>query len=391
MKIALFTETYLGSVNGVMTHIKILKDGLEELGHQVLVVSADKHCKHHYVEDGILHCPAMEAKRFYGFGIALPYSRKRQQLIADFAPDVIHIHHEFGVGLSGIHAARLLRKPLVYTLHTMYDHYVYYIAPKALVRLATKVSHRYERFIARRATALTSPSAKGNEYLRRIGVNKEINLIPNAIDLAVFNPARVTPRQKSELREKLGIPPERTLAAFVGRLGKEKGVDTLLGYWAQTVREEDGLHLLIVGEGPEKDALERQAQALKIDSMVTFAGLIKHDKLPVCLACCDAYVTASLSDNHSISMLEGMALGLPTLQLYDELNAGQIAHGVNGYHFHTAEEMADTLREIRALPPEELAALKARVIESVRHRGCAELASFMLAVYQKAIQEKETP
>ena len=391
MKIALFTETYVGSINGVMTHIKILKDGLEALGHQVLIVSADKHCKHHYMEDGILHCPAMEAKRFYGFGIALPYSRKRQRLIAGFAPDVIHIHHEFGVGLSGIYAARLLRKPLVYTLHTMYDHYVYYIAPKVLVRLATKVSHRYERFIARRATALTSPSTKGNEYFKRIGVNKEINLIPNAIDLAIFNPAGITSRQKGELREKLGVPPKHTLAAFVGRLGKEKGIDTLLRYWAESVREADGLHLLIVGEGPEKDALERQAEALQINSMVTFAGLVKHDKLPACLACCDAYVTASLSDNHSISMLEGMALGLPTLQLYDELNADQIVHGVNGYHFHTAREMADRLREIRALPPEGLAALKDRVIESVRHRGCTELASFMLAVYQKAIQEKEVP
>jgi len=389
MKVALFTETYINSINGVMAHIKTLKDGLEELGHEVLVVSADKHCRRHYVENGVLHCPAIESKRFYGFGVALPYSRKRQRLIANFAPDVIHIHQEFGVCLSGIYAARTLRKPLVYTLHTMYDHYVYYIAPKKFLRLATKFSHKYERFIARRATALTSPSQKGDEYFKRIGVNKQFNLIPNSIDLEAFNPHKVTEKQKNALRQKYNITPERTIAAFVGRLGKEKSVDVLLEYWAQTVSEEEGLHLLIVGDGPDKEALEKQTKELGVGSMVTFTGLIPHEKMPGYFACCDVYVTASLSEMNSISMLEGMASGLPTLQRYDELNADQISDGVNGYLFHTAEQMADKLKEIRALSPEDLAALKKRVIESVRHRGCTELARFMYGIYEKAVLEKQ--
>ena len=61
--------------------------------------------------------------------------------------------------------------------------------------------------------------------------------------------------------------------------------------------------------------------------------LPKHPELPAYYACCDAYITASLSDTCSISMLEGMAMHLPVLSLKDELNEGQVVDGVNGYNF----------------------------------------------------------
>lgn len=390
MRVALFTETYFPSVNGVAAHVKTLRDGLEKMGHQVLVVTADKHCKHHYIEDGVLHCPSVEIKRFYGFGVAPPYSRKRMKLIEDFDPDIIHIHHEFGIGISGLMGAKILRIPLVYTLHTMYDQYIYYVAPRMFHRAATKFSHQYERFIARNATALTGPSKKCDEYFKRIGIQKEMNLIPNSADLDAFNPQKVTDRDKADFRAKYNIPEDRMLACFVGRVAKEKSIDVLLEFWAKTLTMDDKLHLVIVGDGPDKPALELMAEGLGIAEMVTFTGLVNHDIMPIYFAACDVYVTASLSEMNSISMLEGMASGLPILQRYDELNADQIKSGVNGYLYNTAEEMAAKLREIRALSPDELLKLKEQVIESVTQRGSTDLASYMLDVYQKAVDEKET-
>ena len=69
MKIALFTETYLPHINGVVTHVKSLKDGLEQLGHEVLVVTADADAHRHYIADGVLHCPDHTSDRFYGYGV----------------------------------------------------------------------------------------------------------------------------------------------------------------------------------------------------------------------------------------------------------------------------------------------------------------------------------
>lgn len=392
MKVALFTETYLPDVNGVAAHVQTLKYGLESLGHEVLVVCADKHCKHHYIHDGVLHCPSIEVKKFYGFGVAAPYSRRRLKLVYDFNPDVIHIHHEFGIGLSGIMFAKLYKKPLVYTLHTMYDQYMYYIAPRPFLNTATKFSHQYERFIARNATMLTGPSQKCDEYFKRIGVKKEVNLIPNSADLEAFNYGRFDEEKKAALREKLGIAPGDMIVCFAGRLGKEKSVDVLLSYWAETIGKEDGFHLLILGDGAERKALEEEARRLGIRDMVTFTGMINHADMPLYYSLCDIFASASLSEMNSISMLESMACGLPVIQRYDELNADQIKTGVNGTLFQTADEFAADLRNLKALTPEELREVKERVRASVVDRGSSNLASYMLQIYDRAMVEaRKTP
>ena len=62
MKIALFSETYLPQINGVATHVKTLKEGLETLDHHVLVVTADPKATCHHLEHGILRCPASDVK-----------------------------------------------------------------------------------------------------------------------------------------------------------------------------------------------------------------------------------------------------------------------------------------------------------------------------------------
>ena len=134
MRIALFTETYLPSINGVVTHVKTLKEGLEALGHTVLVVTADSRVNNHVIADDVMYCPAVKLKKIYNYDIAPPISKERLDKIKSFAPDIIHIHNEFGVGISGVLIARTLKVPLVYTLHTMYDDYVYYVAKNKRLR-----------------------------------------------------------------------------------------------------------------------------------------------------------------------------------------------------------------------------------------------------------------
>lgn len=387
MRIALFTETYLPHINGVVTHVKILRDGLLQQGHEVLVVTADYQTRHHYIKDGILHCPAIKSKRFYGYGVASPFSRRRLKLVQDFHPDIIHIHNEFGIGLSGIFAAKQLHVPLVYTLHTMYDDYLYYVAPRHLLRAAKKVSHDYFRLLGNAATELTGPSPKCQEYFQQIGVKKDVNVIPNAVELDDFSPDRISAENKAAFRRRYQIPDDVMIACFVGRLGHEKSVDVLLDYWARTITPEDKIMLCIIGGGPVQEELEQQAKDLGIGSMVVFTGAVPHDQMPPYYASCDVYVTASLSDTNSISMLEGMATGLPVLRRYDALNENvdQVRDGVNGYIFNSPEEMAAELRRIKNLSPEQLSILKASVIESVKRSGAEALANYTYNVYRKAM------
>lgn len=372
MRIAIFTETYLPQINGVVTHIKILKEGLEALGHTVLIVTADSKAHTHYLKDNVLHCPAHNLKRIYNLDLASPVSRTRLKYLREFRPDIIHVHNEFSIGLSGMAIAKILKVPLVYTLHTMYDDYIYYIAPKPLIPLTKKLSHRYFRMFPQNAAVVTGPSKKCQEYTYEIGSDKKVEVIPNPVELDAFAPQTSTPQQRAQIREQYHIPQDATVACFVGRLGREKSVDVLLRFWAQEMKPQDNMRLLIIGDGPEKEPLEQLAQQLGITDTVVFTGKVLHPDLPPYVHTCDIYVTASLSDTNSISMLEGMAGGLPVLQLYDELNADQVTDGVNGYMFRDAAEMGQRLRQIRDMEPEELQKLKTSVIQSVKNSGAPD-------------------
>ena len=390
MRIALFTEVYLPHINGVVTHVKILKEGLEQLGHEVLVVTADASAAHHYIKDGILHCPAHTSKKFYSYSLSLPVSRSRLKLVREFKPDIIHVHNEFGIGFSGVLIAKILHVPLVYTLHTMYDDYVYYIVPKFLTKPSTKLSRKYISFYGAQANAITSPSQKGQEYFRIAGLDRNVEIIPNAVETEEFSDKQYDEETKAAIRQKHGIPPEAMVACFVGRLGREKSVDVLLDYWAEAVRPEDNMFLLIVGDGPVREELEQQAKQLGLENQVAFAGKIMHPDLPPYYSISDVYVTASLSDTNSISMLEGMCAGLPVLQRTDPLNADQVRDGSNGYNFNTAQEMAERLRFIQHMSPEDMQAFRKSVVESIRNSGARDLANHTLAAYAKAMESQKS-
>ncbi len=391
MKIALFTETYLPYINGVVTHVKILREGLERLGHDVLIVCADPNIRKYSLKDGILRCPGVTMKKIYDYGVATPISPVRYRYIKEFQPDIIHIHTEFGVGYSGAAAAKRLGIPLVYTLHTMYDDYLYYIAPQKLIKIAKKSTHAYAKVLASRATCLTGPSKKVEEYFRQCGVEKPVHVVPNPVETDLFHPDCVPKAKKEAIRKSLGVKKEDFLLCFCGRLGKEKSVDLLLQYWASVMKDQKNSKLLIIGDGPVKNDLQAQANQLGISDQILFAGKVAHNQLPPYYAACDLYITASISDTNSISMLEAMATGLPVLHIRDELNRGQVVSGVNGFIYENETQMRKYIDVFRQMPEEEKQKLKEGSRKSVLNSGAETLANNLLAVYQQAIelQKKE--
>ena len=385
MRIAIFTEAYLPRINGVVTHIKLLKEGLEARGHDVLIVTADGDAKEHYLENGVLHCPGIKlTKKLSGFETSVPVSRKRLNFVRDFKPDIIHVETEFGMGLCGVSIAKMLKIPLVYTMHTMYDEYIYYIAPRPLVKTVKKLSHKYMRVFANRANAITGPSEKCSEYLSSAGVKLPVNVIPNPVELDDFSPEHFDPEQKRAIREKFGIPQDAFVVVFVGRLGREKSIDLLIDYWNQSVKADENMYLFIIGGGPEEQVLRDQIAALGCGDRVIMSGRVEHPELPPYLLASDIYVTASLSDTNSISMLEGMAAGLPVLQRRDPINADQIKDGENGGSFDSPEEMAELLRKFRDMPEAEKQQLKESTRQSIMDAGCTALADRTLHIYDLA-------
>lgn len=389
MNIALFTETYLPYINGVVTHIKSLKEGLEKLGHKVLIVCADPHARHHYVSEGVLHCPGVSSKKLYEYGLAPPLAPHRLKLLKEFDPDIIHIHQEFGVGLSGVHYAKELNIPLVYTLHTMYEDYLYYIFPDKMIPFADKLLKRYAKYLANKADTLFGPSAKVEEFFRECDVIKDVHVMANPVELEMFDKAKIDHERSNAIRKSLGFSEFDFILTFCGRLGKEKNIDQLLDYWKEGITPDSDLKLLILGDGPDKESFVEHAKELGVTDSVVFAGRIEHNDLPLYLDFCDLYITASLSDTNSISMKEGLAMYLPVLSLTDELNEGQIVDGVNGFNYNDSAELFERIRYYRALNEGDQIELRRGARDSVSQADCVGLAKHVLPIYERMIEENK--
>lgn len=384
MKIAIFTETYLPDANGVATHIKTLKDGLEQLGHTVLIVKSDATSRKHYIEKGVMHCPGIMSHKLYNYNLSLPISLDRLRKIKEWDPDIIHIQNEFGIGLSGALIAKILKKPLVYTLHTMYDDYIYYIAAKPFVPIVKKASHRYCRSLAKKASVLTGASKKIEEYFKECGVTKPVNIIPNAVETNLFEDKNIDKEKVAEIKQKYNITDDQTVFGFCGRLGKEKNIDTLIKFWHNTVNRTDNFRMIIIGDGPDKQELIDLVNEYGLENQFVFVGKIIHSEIAPYYAICDAYITTSLSENYSISMLEGMASGLPVIHLRDPENESQTIEGVNGYVFDNAEGMYKIMKNICSLTDEDKKKMKETVRQSVQKSGEANIAKYIADIYLTA-------
>lgn len=387
MKIAIFTETYFPFISGVVTHIETLKKCLEREGHEVMIVTTNPKAVCHYVKDGVLYCPAIPLKRIYGYGFSNPVNIQRLRIIRDFDPDIIHIHTEFSMGIFAQFAARKLKRPIVYTLHTMYDDYMFYVAPQRFQNMVKPAAHVYFRKVANRATEIIGPSAKVVEFLRRCGVERHINIIPNIVDLSDFMPENVAPEAVARARAALGICEGDTAVCFVGRLGKEKSIDVLIDFFAAHFYGEERFKLFIIGDGPERANLDDQIRRLGVEKQVRMLGRIEHAELPPYYHACDLFATASLSEMNSISMLEAMASGLYVVQRLDIYNRNQIVPGENGNVFTNADEMAKLLREEDALSPAARAKRRKTVSEFTQRYGEKDFIRAVLNVYDRAIAE----
>lgn len=134
---------------------------------------------------------------------------------------------------------------------------------------------------------------------------EKLRWIPNGADLARFAPRDGNPA----LRDALGIPREAPLIGYVGHLRPEKNPARLLRAAARVEREL-GMHLLVLGDGPERAELERIARSTpSLFERVHFAGH-QPDPLPYYRAM-DVFALSSDTEQMPVAMLEAMACGLP--------------------------------------------------------------------------------
>jgi glycosyltransferase involved in cell wall biosynthesis len=207
------------------------------------------------------------------------------------------------------------------------------------------------RYLLRTVHKFVAITREIEEDLKHLGVSSaRIVRIPNGISLE----PRFRPADAQQVKAQLGWSSDVQIVTFVGRLVHAKGVDWLLEVWKEIAGQEKNARLLIIGEGPDRSALETTAQELGISSTVAFLGAQKD--VWQFLDATDVFALPSRREGISNALLEAMSLGLAVIVADDSLGGNReiVQHGDNGcvVAFGDTKTYAETL--VRLLRHSEL-------------------------------------
>jgi glycosyltransferase involved in cell wall biosynthesis len=330
MKILYHHRTRAEDAQGI--HIAELVKAFRELGHQVNIVSL---VGRNVAADGkdttSWHQHFQRLPNWLYEIIALSYNIYGLWLLAcsikKEKPDLIYERYALNT-FCGIWASRYFRIPLVLEVNAP----LYYEQVK-LGKLTFKAVTKFlERWVCSNATATITVSSSMKEILVQEGVlGKQITVMPNGIDPALFNPE--ISGQAVRNRYHLGA---KIVIGFVGWFRPWHGLEALLEILREKGFEPDKSHLLLVGDGPAYADLYEYAKRHALLSAVTFTGAIRRRDIPEYIAAMDIAVQPSAPEYACpMKIIEYMGMGKCIVAPNQPNIREIIADNVNGYLFET--------------------------------------------------------
>ena len=301
LRVGLFTECYRPIQNGIVASVDASARALREGSHEAIIVTPRMPA---YRDDdsSVVRTPSLPLPLPTVYRLTLPYVPRSVGALS-----IVHAHSPFITGVLGAFHARRTRVPLVFTYHTQLDAYAHYVPLEGHVmrRAALLLTRTY----ADAADAVIVPTKAMERRLRALGVRARIAVVPSGIDVAAFGSGRRSER----LRARFGVGPEEKMLLAVGRLGREKNVELTLAAFARVRLPQ--ARLVIVGDGPHRPELERQACELGIAQRTTFAREFARAALPDAYASADVFVFSSRSETQGLVLVEALAAGTPIVAL----------------------------------------------------------------------------
>lgn len=323
MNIAFFTNNYKPFVGGVPIAIDNLAWRLRQRGHRVYIF-APEYDEGTPEEPDVIRCWSIKHFNDTSFSLPLPITFDCVARFAELNIDIVHVHHPFLLGETGLHAARVNDLPVVFTYHTQYEKYAHYLpfGEKMVEEVAVNLSTRF----ANCCDLIVAPSSDIKRTLVDRGVSVPIRVIPTGVDLNRFR------RGSSRwLRAQFGIPAEAKVLLFVSRLAREKNVGFLLEAFARLAEKRPDDWFVLVGSGSDEQSLREQAGALPCARRIIFAGTYEGERLVSAYRGADLFVFASTSETQGMVVLEAMAGGLPVVAVDAPGVRDVVVDGENGY------------------------------------------------------------
>jgi len=319
MRIAIVTESFLPTVNGVTNSVCKVLDHLRAEGHDAMVIVPAAGSPREYAGFPVHQVPAI-AYRQFPVGLPSPHV---QRLLSAFAPDVLHAASPFLLGAQGIAAAGRLGVPSVAVFQTDVAGY----ARRNHLGAATAFAWRMVRWIHEGAAVTLVPSSSSQHDLESAGIGR-LARWGRGVDLERYHPANRAGDAATALRRRIA-PDGEVVVGYVGRIAPEKQVERLAA-----LRGIPGIRLAIVGDGPSVPAARRALSGMP----VTWLGRLGGAELAAAYASFDVFAHTGAEETFGQTLQESFASGVPVIAPRSGGPIDLVDHGVNGFLFEPADD-----------------------------------------------------
>ncbi len=247
--------------------------------------------------------------------------RALRELAGDGGPALVHTHSS-KAGIVGRAAARVSGLPAIHTVHG-FGHAA--IRNRLVRRIALDIERMQARSTARFVAVSRANEAEGRA-LRLFGEPpRPVTLVRSGFDVDRFRSPRV---DRSAARARLGIPPGVLLVGTISAMKPQKALDVWLSVARGVLAVAPLTRFVIVGDGPDRGALERRRRELGLDDAVTFLGA--RDDVAEILPALDAFLLTSRWEGLPRALVQAMAANVPCVVTAAGGNTDVVADGVTG-------------------------------------------------------------
>lgn len=348
MRIGLFTDTYMPHINGVATSVSMLEMALRKKGHVVYVITVNPdNMSYNFENEHIIRIPGIPTG-IYDYRLSGIYPLKAVKKITSLNLDIIHSHTEFGIGIFARIMAKQLDIPLVHTYHTMYEDYTYYITKGYFDKPSKKIVEHLTKFYCdKTATELIVPTKKTYDLFKeKYKYDRNVHIIPTGIDIEKFYQEKVSIDKVNKLKEKLKLKENDFVILFVGRIAAEKSIDFLIKNQVNLVKKNKNCKLIIVGSGPDLEALEELSKKLKMNDNIIFTNKVPWNEVCLYYNLAHVFTTASHTETQGLTVIEAMAASLPVVALDDEAFNTTVINDLNGYLFKDKKDYCEIMNKL---------------------------------------------
>lgn len=395
MRIAFGFDIFYPETNGVITTTINLANNLVDLGHEVyFFVPEDKQFTDDVIENNIhiIHVKALSTPIYKGIKFLPVQSWYLRKYFLKYNFDVIHCTSPWLICQAMNHCARRMHIPVLATHHTLIDNPIYIKYALKSITLANIAQKPiwpivFEPFF-KLVWMVTAPNKETCENIREHIPGLEVRYVSNGIDIERF---KKTPSWQNIPQIPEGFFDENTFI-YIGRLGFEKAIDVTIKGFAKAVKENPKLKLLIIGQGPAHKELIDLVEDLGLtDKNICFTGLIDNHILvdSGVLRKSVAFITASLSENQAITVIEALCSGCPVI-CANVFNMTALVDKGSGWYFEGGNDsdLADKILYVAA-HKEERDQKSANALKSIDKYDGKKIAKQFENIYLELIEKKK--